>query len=82
MIVRALTSFSLRCLWKNKLAAVATEYAFIIAFISIVSAIGMILLGNNLSFFFNDIGKAMANKACAMPDTASVTGTDNSNKCK
>ncbi len=82
MIVRALASFSLRRLWKNKLAAVATEYAFLIAFIAIVAAIGMVLLGQNLSAFFNDIGTALSDMACSMPDTASDTGTDNSNKCK
>ncbi len=82
MIARALASCSLRRLWKNKLAAVATEYAFIIAFISIVSATGMTLLGNNLSGFFSDIGTSLTNMACAMPDTASDTGKDNSSKCK
>ncbi len=82
MIVRALAYFSLRRLWKNKLAAVATEYAFVIAFIAIVSAAVMVILGNNLSSFYKDIGAALNNLACAMPDTASESGTDNSNKCK
>ena len=72
----------LRRLWKCKLGAVATEYAFIIAFIAIVSAAGMVVLGNNLSSFYNDIGAALTNLACAMPDTASDSGSDNSNKCK
>ena len=81
MVARALASLSLRRLWKNNLAAVATEYAFIIVFISIVSATGMTLLGNNLSLFFNDIGTSLSNLACAMPDNASDTGKDNSNKC-
>ena len=80
MIARALTYFSLRRLWKNKLAAVATEYAFLIAFISIVSATGMTLMGENLSVFFGDIGASMENAACAMPETASIK--NNSNKCK
>ena len=44
---------------KSKSGAVATEYAFLIAFISIIAAIGMVLLGNNLSAFFNDIGVAL-----------------------
>ena len=38
----------------NKSGAVATEYAFLIAFIAIVAALGMVLLGENLSAFFND----------------------------
>ena len=49
----------LRHLAKSKAGAVATEYAFLIAFISIVAAIGMVLLGDNLSGFFNDIGIAL-----------------------
>ncbi len=67
---------------KDETGAVATEYAFLIAFIAIVAATGMTLLGENLSAFFNDIGTSLSNLACPMPDTASDTGTDNSNKCK
>ncbi len=52
---------------KSKSGAVATEYAFLIAFISIVAAIGMVLLGDNLSEFFYDIGVALANAADAIP---------------
>ena len=74
-------SLALR-LRKDKSGAVATEYAFLIAFIAIVAATGMTLLGENLSVFFNAIGTALSDLACAMPDTASDTGTDNSNKCK
>ena len=82
MVASALSCLRFRRLWKCKLGAVATEYAFIIAFIAIVSAAGMTILGNNLSSFYNDIGAALTNLACAMPDTASDTGSDNSNKCK
>ena len=82
MIARALTYLRLRKIRKNNSGAVATEYAFIIAFISIVAAMGMTLLGTNLSGFFTDIGSALSNMACAMPDTASDNGQDNSNKCK
>ena len=53
---------------KSKSGAVATEYAFLIAFISIVAAIGMVLLGDNLSEFFNDIGVALENAGDNMPD--------------
>ncbi len=52
---------------KDKSGAVATEYAFLIAFIAIVAAIGMVLLGENLSAFFNAIGLALANAGDAIP---------------
>ena len=51
----------------NKSGAVATEYAFLIAFIAIVAATGMTLLGDNLSAFFNDLGVALANAGDAIP---------------
>ncbi len=53
---------------KDKSGAVATEYAFLIAFIAIVAAIGMVLLGQNLSAFFNAIGVALENVASNIPD--------------
>ncbi len=56
-----------RRLAKSKAGAVATEYAFLIAFISIVAAIGMVLLGDNLSLFFNDIGQSMENAGGNIP---------------
>jgi len=52
---------------KDKSGAVATEYAFLIAFIAIVAAIGMTLLGQNLSAFFNAIGVALQNMANNLP---------------
>ena len=52
---------------KSKSGAVATEYAFLIAFIAIVAALGMVLLGNNLSAFFNDIGIALTNVSSNLP---------------
>jgi len=58
---------------KDKSGAVATEYAFLIAFIAIVAAIGMVLLGENLSAFFFAIGEALANAGDAIPDLP--TGT-------
>ena len=61
-----LQSLALR-LRKDKSGAVATEYAFLIAFISIVAAIGMVLLGDNLSEFFNDIGLALTNISNNLP---------------
>ena len=65
-----LQSLALR-LRKDKSGAVATEYAFLIAFIAIVAAIGMVLLGENLSAFFNDIGLALENAGEAIPDMPS-----------
>ena len=56
---------------KDKSGAVATEYAFLIAFIAIVAATGMTLLGENLSAFFNDIGLALANAGDAIPQLPS-----------
>jgi Flp pilus assembly pilin Flp len=61
-----LQSLALR-LRKDKSGAVATEYAFLIAFIAIVAAIGMVLLGDNLSAFFNDIGMALDNAGGQIP---------------
>ncbi len=61
-----LHSLALR-LRKDKSGAVATEYAFLIAFIAIVAAIGMVLLGDNLSAFFNDIGLALDNAGANIP---------------
>ena len=61
-----LQSLMLR-LRKDKSGAVATEYAFLIAFIAIVAAIGMVLLGDNLSAFFNDIGVALDNAGTNIP---------------
>ena len=52
---------------KDKSGAVATEYAFLIAFIAIVAAIGMTLLGQNLSAFFNAIGVSLQNAGAAIP---------------
>ncbi len=52
----------------DKSGAIATEYAFLIAFIAIVAAIGMALLGQNLSAFFNAIGVALENVASNIPD--------------
>jgi Flp pilus assembly pilin Flp len=62
-----LQSLALR-LRKDKSGAVATEYAFLIAFIAIVAAIGMVLLGDNLSAFFNYIGVALDGAGSNIPD--------------
>jgi len=58
----------IRRLVKTKSGAVATEYAFLIAFIAIVAATGMTLLGENLALFFNDIGLALTNISGNLPN--------------
>ncbi len=52
---------------KSKAGAVATEYAFLIAFIAIAAAAGMGLLGENLAIFFTDIGQALTNISGNLP---------------
>ncbi len=74
--------FLLKRIRRNDLGAVATEYAFIIAFIAIVAAIGMTLLGTNLSAFYNDIGSAIANKACQLPVPSADPADGNAKDCK
>ena len=59
-------------LCSDKSGAVATEYAFLVAFIAIVAALGMVLLGQNLSTFFTNIGEALGNAGTALP---SIPGT-------
>jgi Flp pilus assembly pilin Flp len=44
-------------------AAVATEYTFLIAFIAIVSALGMVLLGTELNEYFAKLGNAIGESA-------------------
>jgi Flp pilus assembly pilin Flp len=74
--------YRLRQFWRNKSGATATEYAFVIAFISIVSAFGMVAMGNSLSSFYGTIGGAISNMGCEMPVTAADKGKENSNRCK
>ena len=68
--------------WKENAGAVATEYAFIIAFIAIVAATGMTLLGANLSTFYNDIGTALSDKGCAVPVPAAFPADGKAKDCK
>jgi Flp pilus assembly pilin Flp len=69
-------------LWKENSGATATEYAFVVAFIAIVAAAGMAVMGNNLSSFYNSVGSALSEMSCEMPDTASENGKGKSNRCK
>lgn len=43
--------------------AVATEYAFLIAFIAIVASLGMVFLGIELGEYFETMGNAIGNAA-------------------
>ena len=43
----------------DKFGAVAVEYALLAAFVSIVAAVGMVLVGPEMSAFFNDTGGAV-----------------------
>ncbi len=56
---------------EDKSGVVATEYAFLIAFIAIVAATGMTLLGENLRDFFTAIGLALANAGDNIPSLPS-----------
>ena len=62
----------LPALARDDSGAVATEYAFLVAFIAIVAALGMVLLGENLSTFFTNIGIALGNAGTSLP---SIPGT-------
>jgi Flp pilus assembly pilin Flp len=53
---------------KDKSGAVATEYAFLIAFIAIVAALGMTLLGTELSNFFTALGEALVGAGDQLPN--------------
>ena len=48
--------------------AVAAEYAFLIVFISIGAAIGMVLLGDDLQIYFENLGAALDNASTPTPD--------------
>lgn len=43
--------------------AIAAEYAFLIAFVAILAALGMVLLGTELNEYFAKIGGAIGNSA-------------------
>jgi Flp pilus assembly pilin Flp len=60
--------FTLVRFLKSNAAAVATEYAFLVAFIAIVAAAGMGILGENLAIFFTDIGQALTDMSGNLPN--------------
>lgn len=51
--------------------AAAAEYTFLIAFISILAAIGMVLLGDDLQAYFLGLQQALANAGTPTADTFS-----------
>jgi Flp pilus assembly pilin Flp len=52
------SAMPMRLLWRNRRGAVGVEYAFLVAFIAIVAAGGMMVMGNALQTFFQ--GQAAA----------------------
>ncbi len=51
------------CINRDTRGAIATEYAFLIAFVAIVAAIGMALLGTELNDYFIKLGDSIGNAA-------------------
>ena len=51
--------FLLRRFAEDRWGAVAVEYAFLAAFVAIVAAVGMVLVGPELREFFTDTGAAV-----------------------
>ena len=46
---------------RERRGAVAAEYGFLIAFIAIVAAIGMVTMGTSLGDYFTTFGNALLN---------------------
>ncbi len=61
MYVKATISLIIFRYATSKVGAVAVEYAFLAAFIAIVAAAGMALIGPNLQTFFVDTGVSVQN---------------------
>lgn len=51
------------CIQRDTRGAVASEYAFLIAFISIAAALGMVLIGAQLSDYFGTLGASIGTSA-------------------
>lgn len=52
----------------SDVGAVAAEYTFLIAFISILAAIGMVLMGGDLRDYFQAMATALNNASQPTPD--------------
>jgi Flp pilus assembly pilin Flp len=48
--------------------AITAEYTFLIAFISILAAIGMVILGDDIKVYFEDLATALDNASQPTPD--------------
>lgn len=48
--------------------AIAAEYTFLIAFIAILAAIGMVILGDDIKVYFEDLATALDNASAPTPD--------------
>jgi len=48
--------------------AAAAEYTFLIAFISILAAIGMVLIGDDLQTYFQSLSSSLSNASTPTPD--------------
>lgn len=51
-----------------KSGAIAAEYTFLIAFIAILAAIGMVILGDDIKGYFEDLATALDNASAPTPD--------------
>ncbi len=54
-------------LYRNEDGAVATEYALLIVFIALLAAVGMIVLGGELSTLFAKIGTSLTSASPVVP---------------
>ncbi len=52
----------------NNSGAAAAEYTFLIAFIAILAAIGMVVLGDDIKVYFLDLAASLDNAAAPTPD--------------
>lgn len=48
--------------------AIAAEYTFLIAFIAILAAIGMLILGDDIKGYFEDLATSLDNASAPTPD--------------
>ncbi|MCZ6455103.1 MAG: hypothetical protein O6909_12775 [Alphaproteobacteria bacterium] len=51
------------CVKRETHGAIAVEYAFLMVFITIVAAIGMVFIGSGLLEYFSALGGTIANSA-------------------
>ncbi len=66
-VIAGVRAALLRLMVANSGAAGA-EYAFLIAFISILAAVGMVLLGDDLQTYFQGLADSIENASQPTPD--------------